>query len=204
MSEAKARPDKVPDSNGPAVIDSEKIERERERVGRAMSRRHTAMVVAGTIVVVAAIAIVMSNTLFSVLQVRGTSMEPTITEGDIIVTNRSQDFGQGDIIAFYYNNKILLKRVIAFPGDWVDIDSEGNVFVNGEHLEEAYVSDLALGNTDITFPYQVPDSSYFVLGDHRSVSVDSRSSVVGTVTKEQVIGKVLFCVFPFEHFGAVT
>jgi signal peptidase I len=184
--------------------DHDEIDREHDRVKRNSSRRHAAFVVFGTIIVVAAAAIIISNTLLAVLQIRGTSMEPTITEGEIIITDRSTDFDTGNIIAFYYNNKILLKRVIAFPGDWVDIDDEGNVFVNGAQLTEDYVADLALGNTDISFPYQVPESSYFVLGDNRSVSIDSRSSAVGTVKKEQVLGKVLFCVWPLDRFGAIS
>ena len=195
--------DEKPVSHGD-IPATEDIRRERDRVTRAAGHRHTAMVVAGAVVVVAAAAIIVSNTLLAVLQVRGTSMEPTITEGDVIVTNRSTDFSTGDVIAFYYNNKILLKRVIAFPGDWVDIDEDGNVSVNGVPLTEDYVSELALGNTDITFPYQVPEDHYFVLGDHRSVSVDSRSNTIGTVTKEQVIGEVLFCVWPLDHVGRVS
>lgn len=177
----------------------DELKAEQARLSRLRRRRNIALAVAGSLVVVVAVGIIVSATLLTVLQVRGTSMEPTVSEGDIIVTNRSDSFTTGDIIAFYFNNKILLKRVIAFPGDWVDISKDGVVSINGKELKEDYVDDLALGTPDITFPYQVPENNYFVLGDHRSVSIDSRSSAVGTVTKEQLIGRVMFRVWPLEH-----
>lgn len=177
----------------------DELKAEQARLSRLRRRRNIALGVAGSLVVVVAVGIIVSATLLTVLQVRGTSMEPTVSEGDIIVTNRSDSFNTGDIIAFYFNNKILLKRVIAFSGDWVDISKDGVVSINGKELKEDYVEDLALGTPDITFPYQVPEHSYFVLGDHRSVSIDSRSSAVGTVTKEQLIGRVMFRVWPLEH-----
>ncbi|MGI6754499.1 MAG: signal peptidase I [Atopobiaceae bacterium] len=217
MSESHNPQDGVPDVSGitshgtampgkvetPPSTQTSALERERDRVAGIEGKKRLVYRVTGAVIVVAAAAIIISNTLLTVLHVRGTSMVPTIAEGDIIVTNRSHNFKQGDILAFYYNNKILLKRVIGFPGDWIDIHQDGSVYVNGERLTEDYVSDLALGEPDISLPYQVPDGSYFVLGDHRSASIDSRSNVVGTVTKEQVIGKVLLCAWPPENFGVL-
>ncbi len=130
-------------------------------------------------------------------------MTPTLETGQIVIAQNSKEFEVGDLLAFYYNNKVLVKRVIGSPGDWVNIDEDGKVSVNGVELVEDYASDFSLEPTDITFPYQVPENRWFVLGDHRSVSIDSRSSVVGCVTKEQLIGKVVFRVFPFSEFGGL-
>jgi signal peptidase I len=128
-------------------------------------------------------------------------MTPTLVDGEIVVLNKGAKTETGDIIAFYYNNKILIKRVIANAGDWVDIDEDGNVSVNGQQLDEPYVTEKSLGVCDIEFPYQVPDERVFVLGDHRSVSVDSRSSQIGCVAQEQIVGKLVFRVWPFQRFG---
>jgi signal peptidase I len=138
-----------------------------------------------------------------VLRIYGTSMTPNLTDGDIVVLVKKENVKQGDLIAFYYNNKILVKRVIATAGDWVNISDDGTVYVNGEELDEPYVKDKALGECDLSMPYQVPDGKFFVMGDHRSVSVDSRSSQIGSVSQEQIVGKLLFRVFPFKKFGSL-
>ena len=130
-------------------------------------------------------------------------MSPTLTEGNIVVSLKGSRFETGDVIAFYYNNKVLVKRVIANTGDWVDIDKEGNVYVNNELIDEPYLTDKAFGECNIDLPYQVPESRIFVMGDNRSVSVDSRNTAVGCVAEEQIVGKIVFCVWPFSQFGKI-
>lgn len=156
-----------------------------------------------TLLVVAAGAVLVSTLLIPALQVTGTSMEPTLENGEIVLASRGSTFECGDIVAFYYNNKILLKRVIALPGDQVVVDKDGSVFVNGDVLDEPYLTEKSLGECDIEFPFQVPDGKLFVLGDHRATSIDSRSTSVGCVPSDLVVGKIVFRVFPFSSFGEV-
>ena len=130
-------------------------------------------------------------------------MSPTLQDGEVIFSVKTSDFEPGDVISFYYNNKILVKRVIARPGEWVNIDMDGNVFVNNVPLNEPYLADKAFGDCNIELPYQVPDGKFFVMGDHRSTSVDSRSTAVGCVAQEQIVGKILFRVWPLNCFGPV-
>ena len=156
------------------------------------------------LITVAAVAILVATLWLPVLQIYGTSMTPTMQNGDIVFSLKSSDFAQGDVVAFYYNNKILVKRVIAGPADWVDITEDGTVYVNGQLLEEPYVKEKALGDTNIELPYQVPDGKVFVMGDHRSTSVDSRNTAVGCVAQEQVVGKIIFRIWPFDAISQIS
>ena len=155
------------------------------------------------LVVVAAAAVLISNLLLPILRIYGSSMAPTLVNGDLVAAVRNGTYQRGDIIAFYYNNKILVKRVIGMPGEWVDIDESGTVTIDGEPLEEPYLTEKALGECDIELPYQVPEGRYFVMGDHRSVSSDSRSSQVGCVSEEQIVGKLLFRLWPLDEIGPI-
>ena len=157
-----------------------------------------------SLVVVAAIAVLVATLWMPVLQTFGDSMTPTLEDGQIVISLKSGDFKQGDVVAFYYNNKILIKRLIAVPGDWVNIDEEGYVYVNGEQLYEPYVDELSYGYCDIQLPYQVPDGRVFVMGDHRATSVDSRDTAVGCVAQEQIVGRIIFRVWPFERLGILA
>ena len=156
------------------------------------------------LITVAAAAILVATLWLPVLQIYGNSMAPTMQNGDIVVSVKSSDFRQGDLVAFYYNNKILVKRVIAESGDWVDFGDDGTVYVNGFELTEPYVLEKSYGDTNIELPYQVPDGKIFVMGDHRSTSVDSRNTAVGCVAQEQVVGKIIFRVWPMESFGQMN
>ena len=154
-----------------------------------------------TLVTVAAIAVLVATLWLPVLQIYGNSMTPTLEDGDILFAVKTSEFEPGDIIAFYYNNKILIKRVIAKPGEWVDIDENGTVSVNGKVLDEPYLTERAYGDCNIEFPYQVPDGRFFVMGDHRATSVDSRNTAVGCVAQEQIVGKNVFRIWPLDHIG---
>ncbi|MDD5883134.1 MAG: signal peptidase I [Firmicutes bacterium] len=157
-----------------------------------------------TLVVVAAFAILVATLWMPVLQIYGSSMTPTLHEGQIVVAVKDSDFEKGDLVAFYLGNKLLVKRVLAGPADVVNITQDGTVYINGEQQQEPYVSEKALGQCDLEFPYQVPESRYFLMGDHRTTSVDSRSSTVGCVAEEQVVGKIVFCIWPLSDFGKVN
>lgn len=153
------------------------------------------------LIVVAAVAVLVATIWMPVLQIYGSSMTPTLSEGDIVVSIKGSDFQPGDLVAFYLGNKILVKRCIAGPGQWVNIDEDGNVYVDDKLLEEPYLTEKSLGGSNIELPYQVPDNRYFCMGDHRSTSVDSRHKEVGCVSEEQIVGKIVFRVFPFGGFG---
>ena len=177
-----------------AELEREKYKRRYKRVLRSTIY---------TLIVVAAVAVLVATIWMPVLQIYGASMTPTLDEGDIVISIKGSDFAPGDLVAFYMGNKILIKRCIAGPGQWVDIDADGNVYVDGELLDEPYLTEKALGDCDIELPYQVPDNRYFCMGDHRSTSVDSRSTTVGCVSDEQIVGKIVFRVWPLPDFGTL-
>ena len=156
-----------------------------------------------TLITVAAIAVLVATLWLPVLQIYGSSMTPTLQDGEIIFSVKAADLEPGDIVAFYYNNKILVKRVICGPGDWVNIDEDGTVYVNEVRLKEPYLAEKALGDCNIELPYQVPDGKIFVMGDHRSTSVDSRNTAVGCVAQEQIVGKIIFRIWPLNRLGDV-
>lgn len=154
-----------------------------------------------SLLVVAAIAVLISLLFLPVLRVTGTSMSPTFANDELVICNKRSNFKSGDVVAFYFNNSILLKRVIGTAGDVIDIKEDGTVYLNGEILDEPYITEKALGECDIKLPYQVPDNRIFVMGDHRSVSVDSRSTTVGCIADEYIIGKVIFRIWPFDSIS---
>ena len=148
---------------------------------------------------VAAVAALIATLVMSVLQIEGTSMEPTLINGDVVLLTKTTRFDRGEICGFAWNNKILIKRVIGVPGDWIEIDSDGTVYLNGEKLDEPYVEQVAFGECDLEFPFQVPQEQYFVLGDMRESSIDSRNTLVGCVENEQIIGKIIFRIWPLKN-----
>ena len=148
----------------------------------------------------AAVAALIATLLLPVMQIEGTSMEPTLTNGDIVLLTKTTRFSRGDICGFSWNNKILIKRVIGIPGDWIEIDTDGTVYLNGEKLDEPYANQIAFGECDLEFPFQVPPEQYFVLGDMRESSIDSRNTLVGCVETEQIIGKIFFRIWPSLSF----
>lgn len=182
---------------------TEQLEGELKRVRYKSRYRSVLRSTIYSLITVAAIAVLIATLWLPVLQVYGNSMTPTLQNGEIIITVKVSEFEPGDIISFYYNNKILIKRVIARSGEWVNMDADGNVYVNGTLLDEPYLDEKAFGDCDIELPYQVPEGRVFVMGDHRSTSVDSRNSAVGCVAQEQIVGKILFRVWPLEKFGWV-
>ena len=148
---------------------------------------------------VAAVAALIATLVMSVLQIEGTSMEPTLINGDVVLLTKTTRFDRGEICGFAWNNKILIKRVIGVPGDWIEIDSDGTVYLNGEKLDEPYAEQVAFGECDLEFPFQVPQEQYFVLGDMRESSIDSRNTLVGCVENEQIIGKIIFRIWPLKN-----
>ena len=175
------------------------LKRERHRRTYGVTLRSTIY----SLITVAAVAVLVATLVLPVLQIYGESMTPTLYDGDVVVSVKTGQLERGDVVAFYYNNKILVKRVIAGPGQWVDIDGDGNVYVDGELLDEPYVQDKALGTCNITLPYQVPDGRWFVMGDHRSVSVDSRDQSVGCVSEEQIVGRLTLRIWPLNRIAAL-
>lgn len=182
---------------------AEQLDCEVNRVRRKMEYVKVLRSTISSLMVVAAIAVLISMLFLPVLRVTGTSMTPTLQNDELVICRKWGDFKQGDVIAFYYNNKILLKRVIGVSGDIIDISEDGTVYVNGEELDEPYLNEKAFGECDLDLPYQVPDERVFVMGDHRSTSVDSRSTSVGCVANESIVGEVMLRIWPFKQIGTI-
>jgi len=183
------------------------VDQLKKELGRERYKRRFRRVLRSTInalIVVAAIAALIATLVLPVLQIAGTSMEPSLEDGDIVVLVKTDNLKTGDLCAFYYSNKILIKRVIGVPGDYIWIDKEGTVFVNNVELDEPYISEKSLGECDIEFPYQVTENNYFMMGDHRETSIDSRSSVIGCIAEDQMIGKIICRVWPISQFRWMT
>lgn len=186
-----------------SLPDTDQIERAIRRDRYAHRFRSTARSTVFTLLVVAAVAVLVAVLFLPILRIYGKSMSGTLDNGEVVVSVKSSSFDTGDVVAFYYNNNILVKRVIAEAGDWVDIDEDGNVYVNNRELDEPYLTQKAYGETNIELPYQVPDEKIFVMGDNRSVSIDSRNTAIGCVSQEQIVGKIVFRVWPLNRLGVV-
>lgn len=182
---------------------AEQLNSEVRRINYRKNYVRTLYTTVASLIVVAAVAVLITMLFLPVLRVTGTSMTPTLLNNELLICSKRGDFETGDIVAFYYNNKILLKRIIGTAGDTIDIKEDGTVLLNGEELDEPYINEKALGECDIKLPYQVPDNRLFVMGDHRSVSIDSRSTSVGCIADEYVIGRVILRLWPFEAIGKV-
>lgn len=180
---------------------TEQLETEFKRIKYKKDFRRVLYNTIASLIVVAAIAVLISMLLLPVLRVTGTSMSPTLQNDELVMCSKRSNFKSGDVVAFYFNNKILLKRVIGVAGDVIDIKEDGTVYVNDEPLDEPYIAEKALGECDIDLPFQVPDNRIFVMGDNREVSIDSRSSTVGCIADEFIIGRVILRVYPLDDFG---
>ena len=191
----------MPHTKETSLPTAEQLDMERRRLRYKRRYNRTLRSTVAILIVVAALAVLAATLWMPVLRVYGSSMAPTLHNGEILVSVKTKDFSSGDIIAFYHGNKLLIKRYIAGPSDYVNVDEDGNVSVNGPPLDEPYLAEKAYGEADIEFPYQVPDQRYFVMGDNRSVSIDSRSSIVGCIAGDQIVGKVVFRVWPLSAFG---
>lgn len=181
----------------------QQIEQERKRLKykKAYQKALTGTIYA--LLIVAACAVLIATLFLPVLQISGTSMEPTLIDGDIVLLVKNNRYERGELCSFAYENKYLVKRIIGIPGDVIEIDHDGTVYVNEEELDEPYVINKALGECDLEFPYQVPDGKYFFMGDQRSTSIDSRSSVIGCVSKDQIVGKVFLRIWPLGKISLI-
>lgn len=191
------------DKAGRTLPDLGQLEAELEREEYKKKYISTFRSTVAFLTVTAAVVVLIAFLLFPIFRIYGSSMSPTINAGEIVVSIKDGRFECGDIVVLSYNNKLLVKRVIAAPGEWVDIDAEGNVYVNGEKIDEPYLQEKAFGDCNISLPYQVPDGRFFVMGDNRATSQDSRSTAVGCIAEEQIVGKALLRIWPFSEFGVI-
>ena len=197
---SRVKNEKVPAFAG-GLPPTEDVREEYERVDYNRRFIGTVRSTVNILIVVAAVAVLIAVLLLPILRIYGTSMHGTLNSGDLVVSVKGANFKTGDVIAFYYNNNILVKRVIGNSGDWVDVDLKGNVFVNHKAIKEPYIAKKSYGETNIDLPYQVPEDRFFVMGDNRSVSIDSRNTSIGCVSTEQVVGKIVFRVWPLNAIG---
>ena len=174
------------------------VETERKRYRRQKAYNKALSGTIYVLTIVAAVAVLIATLVLPVLQIEGTSMEPTLVNGDVVLLTKTTSFDRGELCGFSWNNKLLIKRIIGIPGDWIEIDMDGTVYLNGEKLDEPYAQQLAMGECDLEFPFQVPQEQYFVLGDMRESSIDSRNTLIGCVEKDQIVGKVFFRIWPFK------
>ena len=174
------------------------VETERKRYRRQKAYNKALSGTIYVLTIVAAVAVLIATLVLPVLQIEGTSMEPTLVNGDVVLLTKTTSFDRGELCGFSWNNKLLIKRVIGIPGDWIEIDTDGTVYLNGEKLDEPYAEQLSVGECDLEFPFQVPQEQYFVLGDMRETSIDSRNTLIGCVAKDQIVGKVFFRIWPFK------
>ena len=188
--------------HGRRKIDSlptkQQVETERKRYRRQKAYNKALRGTVHVLTIVAAVAVLIATLVLPVLQIEGTSMEPTLVNGDIVLLTKTTNFNRGELCGFSWNNKLLIKRVIGTPGDWIEIDTDGTVYLNGDRLDEPYAAQLSMGECNLEFPFQVPQEQYFVLGDMRESSIDSRNTLIGCVEKDQIVGKVFFRIWPFQ------
>lgn len=189
--------------HGSPMPNAAQLEQELKRERYKHRYRQTFRGTVYTLITVAAVAVLVATLWMPVLQIYGASMNPTLSEGDIVISLRTKEFVPGDVVAFYYGNKLLVKRYIAGAGSWVDIGQDGTIYVNEQELKEPYLTEKAFGDCDLKLPYQVPEEKFFVVGDHRSTSVDSRHTAVGCITEEYIVGKITFRIWPLDKFGPI-
>lgn len=192
------------DDNAASMPKLDQLEAELEREKYRSRYRNTLKSTVVALIITAAVVVLLTFLLFPIFRIYGNSMVPTVKEDEIVVTMKASDFACGDIVVLSYNNKLLVKRVLAGPGDWFDMDREGNVYVNGEYVDEPYLPEKAFGDCDLALPYQVPEGRFFVMGDNRATSQDSRSSLVGCIAEEQIIGRAILRLWPLREFGIIN